>query len=174
MEAGESIWCSRGVTALCLNMVGQSTKTFPSRPSSHPEPGDTQADGGGLKVKELNRSPSPRILHPSLEQTYQGWERGVRGVGGVASCFWSLCGGGHSWAFLGFRGRARGSRLLLWVLSPPPAVTCSQFCHVISLSLFTFWALSKSTLLGLNRKVVGLIFSATWKKKKGNCLQGLT
>lgn len=176
MEAGESIWCSRGVTALCLNMVGQSTKTFPSRPSSHPEPGDTQADGGGLKVKELNRSPSPRILHPSLEQTYQGWERGVRGVGGVASRFWSLCGGGHSWAFLGFRGRARGSRLLLWVLSPPPAVTCSQFCHVISLSLFTFWALSKSTLLGLNRKVVGLIFSATWgkKKKKGNCLQGLT
>lgn len=82
MEAGESIWCSRGVTALCLNMVGQSTKTFPSRPSSHPEPGDTQVDGGGLKVKELNRSPSPRILHPSLEQANQGWERGVRGVWG--------------------------------------------------------------------------------------------
>lgn len=134
MEAGESIWCSRGVTALCLNMVGQSTKTFPSRPSSHPEPGDTQAAGGGLKVKELNRSPSSRILHPSLEQTYQGWERGVRGVGGVASRFWSLCGGGHSWAFLGFCGRAGGrgcscgcSHPLL--LSPALSFVMSSRCH---------------------------------------------
>ena len=42
VEAGVSIWCSRGVTAQCLNMVGQSTKTFPSPQSSHPEPGDAQ------------------------------------------------------------------------------------------------------------------------------------
>lgn len=39
-----------------------------------------------------------------------------------------LSGGGRSWA-LGFWGGA-GVEVLLWVLLPPPAVTCSQFpCH---------------------------------------------
>lgn len=42
VEVDAPIWCSRGVMARCLNMVGQSMKTFPSPPSSHPEPEEAQ------------------------------------------------------------------------------------------------------------------------------------
>lgn len=52
-----SIWCSKGATAPCLNMVGQSMKTFPSHQSSHPEPGGRSlVDGGGSKGKEGKRT----------------------------------------------------------------------------------------------------------------------
>lgn len=52
-----SIWCSKGATAPCLNMVGQSMKTFPSHQSSHPEPGGRSlVDGGGSKGKEGERT----------------------------------------------------------------------------------------------------------------------
>lgn len=60
-EAGVPIWCSRGEMALCLNMVGQSTKTFPSLPSSHPERGTLCGRWWveGERTKSTFQHPSP-------------------------------------------------------------------------------------------------------------------
>lgn len=68
----------------------------------------------------------------------------------------SLSGGGHSWA-LGFWGEQTCGGCCPFLLSPALSF------HVIPLSLFTFWPLSKSTLLGLLQKGGGSVFSATWK-----------
>lgn len=107
-------------------MVGQSTKTFPSRPSSHPEPGDTQAAGGGLKVKELNRSPSSRILHPSLEQTYRDGRGESGGLGVLLRAFGLFVVAvtpGLFWDFVGERGGVEAA--------PVGALTPSC-CHLLS------------------------------------------
>ncbi len=50
------------------------------------------------------------------------------GSGRGLVALWCLSGGGHSWALGFWRGAV--VEVLLWVLSPLPAVTCSQFpCH---------------------------------------------
>lgn len=164
MEADAPIWCSRGVTALCLNMVGQSTKTFPSRPSSHPEPGGRSVAGGGLKVKELNHP--PRTLHPSLEQVTGNGEGGggLRGWGGVCRLApWRLFVVEVTpWAF-GISGESRGLRVAPVGAVAPPAVTCSQFpCHLAV--TFHLLGTEQKHSAGTLQEGGGSDFSATWKK----------
>lgn len=109
---------------------------------------------GGEKGKELNYP--TRTLHPSLGQApAAGRER----VGWPWLSFWwrSLFG-------FGILGR--------WQFSGCCCPSCSHpLCfHVIALSLFTFWPRSRSSLLGLHRKAVGLI---SVLHGNINCLQGL-
>ncbi len=66
-----------------------------------------------------------------------------------------LSGGGHSLA-LGFWGGAVVGGAPVGAVAPLLLSPVLSF-HVIPLSLFTFWPLSKNTLLGLHRKVLGLI-----------------
>lgn len=81
----------------------------------------------------------------------------------------SLSGGGHYWA-LGFLGEEAGVAVAPLGAVAPLLLSPALSFHVIPLSLFTFWPLSKSTLLGLYRKVVGLI---SVLHENRNCLQGL-
>lgn len=73
-------------------MVGQSMKTFPSHPSSHPEPGGTQQMVVGWRGKNQKL----QILDPFLlygfkktKHTHQKRENGDFSA-------LALCGGGHS------------------------------------------------------------------------------
>lgn len=76
---------------------------------------------------------------------------------GLVWC-WCLSGGGHSWP-LGFWGEA-GVKVLLWVLLPPPAVTCSQFpCHPAV--TFHLLATEKKHSAGTLQKGGGSDFSAS-------------
>uniref|UniRef100_A0A4W6FDI1 Membrane-associated guanylate kinase, WW and PDZ domain-containing protein 1 n=1 Tax=Lates calcarifer TaxID=8187 RepID=A0A4W6FDI1_LATCA len=122
----------------------------------------------GKEEERTNLPSQDPSLIPGTNPTREGrW--GLVGVG-------SLSGGGHPWAlgiFLFFHGRGQGEAgLLLWVLLPllPLLLSPALSFHVIPLSLFTFWPLSKSTLLGLYRKVVGLI---SVLHENRNCLQSL-
>lgn len=87
--------------ARCQNMVGQSTKTFPSPQSSRLDPGGRLVDGSGGK----NCISLPGPFNPSPEDVLR--ERG---------------GGLSVLVVVSARG--------LLVPSPPPAVTCTEFsCH---------------------------------------------
>uniref|UniRef100_A0A8C4I5C7 Membrane-associated guanylate kinase, WW and PDZ domain-containing protein 1 n=1 Tax=Dicentrarchus labrax TaxID=13489 RepID=A0A8C4I5C7_DICLA len=125
---------------------------------SVPEYGGRPVDGGGSKGKELYYP--PRTYHPSRGQTHQAGGEGWLVLGvflvEVTPGLWDF-GGEQGW---------RCSCGCCYPLLLSPALSF----HVIPLSLFTFWPLSKSTLLGLYRKVVGL-FSVLHENR--NCLQGL-
>lgn len=84
-------------------------------------------DGGGARAKELNPPPSL----------------------GRRSCLWCLSGGGHS-LVSDFVWKHGYGVLHLGAVGPSPALNF----YVIPLSLVTFLPLSKSTLLGLFRKMV--------------------
>lgn len=102
-------------------MVGQSTKTFPSPPSSRPEPGDTQWTVVGQRGKNYITLPGP-LTHP--------WDTPTREGEGVGWSWVSFLVEVTRWA-LGFFWGGAGVEVHLRVLPPPPpAVTCSQFpCH---------------------------------------------
>lgn len=73
------------------------------------------------------------------------------------------------WYFV--RGVCREEVAPVGAVAPAPLLSPALSFHVTPLSLFTFWPLSKSTLLGLYRKVVGLI---SVLHENSNCLQSLT
>lgn len=82
-----------------------------------------------------------------------------RGLVGLGCLFWWRSPAGL-WDFF---GGEQGWRCTCGCCRPPLLLSPALSFHVIPLSLFTFWPLSKSTLLGLYRKVVGLIVSALIK-----------
>uniref|UniRef100_A0A7N8WZZ4 Membrane-associated guanylate kinase, WW and PDZ domain-containing protein 1 n=1 Tax=Mastacembelus armatus TaxID=205130 RepID=A0A7N8WZZ4_9TELE len=114
-------------------------------------------DGGGLKG-ERTKSPSQ---HPS---PIPGTNPSGRGSG---VSFLSLFLVEVTLGLWDFRGGAGVELAPVGAVAPSCCHLLSV--HVIPLSLFTFWPLSKSTLLGLCRKVVGL---TSVLHENTNCLQG--
>lgn len=137
---------------------GSIYENIPFSPIFTPWARGRPVDGGGSKGKELYYP--TRTLHPFLGQTHQGGGGGWLVLGvflvEVTPGLWDF-GGEQGW-------RCSCGCCCPLLLSPALSF------HVIPLSLFTFWPLSKSTLLGLYRKVVGLV---SVLHENRNCLQGL-